>query len=47
MTGATATTDMFRFADLDWRSGHPQTAAWFGKQSQRPSVQKTAPVDDQ
>ena len=37
----------FRFADLGWRSGHPQTAAWFGRQSQRPSVQNTAPVDDQ
>lgn len=35
----------FRFPDLDWRSAHPRIAAWFGKQSQRPSVQKTVPVD--
>ncbi|MBI3374871.1 MAG: glutathione S-transferase [Betaproteobacteria bacterium] len=37
----------FRFAGFDWRSGHQQIAAWFDKQSQRPSVQNTAPVDDQ
>jgi glutathione S-transferase len=36
----------FRFADFNWRSGHPRIAAWFGRQSQRPSVQKTAPVDE-
>jgi len=36
----------FRFADLDWRSAQPRLAVWFGKISQRPSVQKTAPVDE-
>jgi glutathione S-transferase len=37
----------FRFADIDWRSAQPRLAAWFGKVSQRPSVQKSAPFDDQ
>lgn len=37
----------FRFAGFDWRAAHPRVAAWFGRQSQRPSVQLTAPVDDQ
>ena len=37
----------FRFAGFDWRAGHPRIAAWFGRQSQRPSVRMTAPVDDQ
>ena len=36
----------FRFADLDWRSGHARLAAWFGGVSQRPSVRDTIPVDD-
>ena len=36
----------FRFPDLGWRSAYPRIAAWFAKQSQRPSVQKTVPVDD-
>ncbi len=35
----------FRFADMDWRGGHPRLAAWFQKQLQRPSVRMTAPVD--
>ena len=37
----------FRFPDLDWRTGQPRLAAWFGTVSQRQSVQRTAPVDDQ
>ncbi|MEK6243578.1 MAG: glutathione S-transferase [Pseudomonadota bacterium] len=37
----------FRFPGFNWRSGHPRIAAWFGKQSQRPSVRMTAPLDDQ
>ena len=36
----------FRFRDFDWRSGQPRLAAWFTMQSQRPSVQKTVPLDD-
>ena len=35
----------FRFAGMDWRSGHPRLAAWFEKQMQRPSVRMTVPVD--
>ena len=35
----------FRFAAMDWRSGHPRLAAWFEKQLQRPSVRMTMPVD--
>ena len=37
----------FRFPDLDWRLAQPRLAAWYGKVSQRPSVHKTAPVDEQ
>ena len=36
----------FRFRDFDWRSAQPRLAAWFTMQSQRPSVQKTVPLDD-
>jgi glutathione S-transferase len=36
----------FRFAGFDWRAGHPRIAGWFARQSQRPSVQKTVPLDD-
>jgi glutathione S-transferase len=36
----------FRFPQFDWRSGHPRIAAWFTMQAQRPSVQKTVPLDD-
>ena len=36
----------FRFPDLDWRGAHPRLAAWFAKDSQRPSVQKTVPLND-
>lgn len=33
----------FRFVDLDWRAGHPATAAWFAKFNARPSMQATLP----
>jgi glutathione S-transferase len=36
----------FRFADLSWRDGHPQLAAWHVTFDARPSVQANAPVDD-
>lgn len=32
-----------RNRDLDWRSGHPRLAAWFGEWSRRPSFAATAP----
>ena len=34
----------FRFADLDWRSEHPQLSAWFAGFSQRPSIVSTVPT---
>jgi len=33
----------FRFADKDWRSGHPRLARWFADFSSRPSMQATMP----
>jgi len=33
----------FRFADWDWRGGHPQLSGWFKKVSARPSVAATKP----
>lgn len=33
----------FRYADLDWRAGHPKTAAWFATFGERPSMQATMP----
>jgi len=33
----------FRFADWDWRGGHPQLKGWFERVSARPSVSATAP----
>jgi glutathione S-transferase len=36
----------FRFPDLGWRTGHPQTAAWHVGFAQRPSAKVTEPVDD-
>jgi glutathione S-transferase len=30
-----------RFADLGWRDAHPQTAAWYARFSERPSLQAT------
>jgi glutathione S-transferase len=35
----------FRFADLGWRDGHPQIAAWHGSFAQRPSVKATPAVE--
>ena len=35
----------FRFADLDWRVGHPALAAWHESFSERPSAQATEIVD--
>lgn len=34
----------FRFADKDWRSGHPRLADWFAQVSTRPSMQATLPT---
>jgi len=33
-----------RFTDIDWRAGHPASAAWFVRFTQRPSVQLTDPA---
>jgi glutathione S-transferase len=33
----------FRFADWNWRSGHPKLAAWYERISRRPSVAATTP----
>jgi len=33
----------FRFADWEWRAGHPRLAAWYQGVSRRPSVSETAP----
>jgi glutathione S-transferase len=33
----------FRFADWDWRGGHPQLRGWFERISARPSVSATKP----
>ena len=33
----------FRFADWDWRGGHPQLKGWFERVSARPSVSATMP----
>jgi len=35
----------FRFADLDWRAGHPRLAAWHAATRARPSFQATEAVD--
>jgi glutathione S-transferase len=35
----------FRFADLSWRDGHPQAAAWHASFAQRPSVKATQAVE--
>jgi glutathione S-transferase len=35
----------FRFADLNWRAGHPQIAAWHASFSQRPSARATEAVE--
>jgi glutathione S-transferase len=36
----------FRFADFDWRAGHPRLTAWFTKFCERHSARATLPVDD-
>ena len=36
----------FRFADEDWRKGHPRLVDWHGAFAARPSVRATVPVDD-
>jgi glutathione S-transferase len=36
----------FRFADEDWRKGHPRLAAWHATFAARPSVRATEAVDD-
>lgn len=35
----------FRYADLDWRRGHPALAAWFAGFAARPSMVATEVVD--
>jgi len=35
----------YRFADIDWRAGHPGLAAWHAGFAQRPSVAATVPDD--
>ena len=37
----------YRFADLDWRAGHPALAAWHATFEQRPAVIATRPDDAQ
>lgn len=37
----------YRFADLDWRAGHPGLAAWHATFEQRPSVVASRPDDAQ
>jgi glutathione S-transferase len=36
----------FRFADIDWRRGYPQVAAWHALFAQRPSAKATEVVED-
>jgi glutathione S-transferase len=36
----------FRYADEDWRKGHPHIANWHAAFAARPSVRATQPVDD-
>jgi glutathione S-transferase len=36
----------FRFADQDWRNGHPGLARWHAGFAARPAVDATRPVDD-
>lgn len=37
----------YRFADLDWRAGHPRLAAWHAVFAARPSALATVPDDAQ
>jgi glutathione S-transferase len=36
----------FRFAEEDWRKGHPRIARWHASFAARPAVRATEPVDD-
>jgi glutathione S-transferase len=36
----------FRFADQEWRNGHPGLARWHAGFAARPAVEATRPVDD-
>jgi glutathione S-transferase len=36
----------FRYADEDWRKGHPRIANWHASFAARPSVRATQPVDE-
>jgi glutathione S-transferase len=36
----------FRFADLEWRNGHPRLAAWQAMFDARPAVLANPPIDD-
>jgi glutathione S-transferase len=36
----------FRFANDDWRNGHPRLAGWHYAFASRPSVRATEPIDD-
>lgn len=36
----------FRYADRDWRAGHPRVAGWHATFAARASVRATEPVDD-
>ena len=36
----------FRYADEDWRKGHPRIATWHAGVAARPSMRATEPVDD-
>ncbi len=36
----------FRFADIEWRKGHPRLSAWHETFDARPSVRATPVVDD-
>jgi len=35
----------FRFADDDWRAGHPGLAAWYETFAKRPSMVASVPRD--
>jgi glutathione S-transferase len=36
----------FRFADLDWRNGHPRLASWQARFDERAAVLANPPIDD-
>ena len=35
----------FRFAEMNWRAGHPTLAAWFAAMSETPAIARTVPHD--